>query len=199
MPMQSQYVIQKCVTVFANRGTKCPVARYRGWGMTDKASRRVVSEEQHMNAEEEKTVRKSLVFQTFLKVSGLRINPESIESRIPPEPDILCLHESDGKLAFELVEICAEGVAQRISAARDGEEFGFVRSSDPSAGALRKKLGKNYLTAFPVDLLCYTAGRTISPDAVILAAVRPLMETSSGKFRRVWLLGDRCHLVWPLG
>jgi hypothetical protein len=148
-----------------------------------------------MNAEEEKAIRERLVFHTFLKSSGLPIRPESIESRMPPEPDILCVHENDGKLAFELVEICAEDVARKVSAARRGQEFGFVRSADPSEDVLRKKLEKNYDTPCPVELLCYTSGRTISPDAVILAALRPMLETNSGKFRRVWLLGDLCHLV----
>lgn len=150
-----------------------------------------------MNAEEEKAMRERCVFRTFLKESGSQIAPESIESRKPPEPDILCVHESDGKLAFELVEICAEDIARKVSAARKGNEAEFVRSSDPSGGALRKKLEKDYRTEYPVGLLCYTAGRTISPDAVILAAIRPLIETNSRKFYRVWLLGDRCHLVWP--
>ncbi len=156
------------------------------------------SRRRKMNAEKEKAMRERLVFQTFVKESGLPINSESVESRKPPEPDILCLHKNDGKLAFELVEICAEDIARKISAI-DKEEFGFVRSADPSRDVLRKKLKKNYRTEYPIDLLCYTSGRTISPDAVIIAAVRPLIETNIGEFRRVWLLGDRCHLVWPAG
>ena len=66
-----------------------------------------------MNAEEEKATRERLVFRTFLKESGLQISPKSIESRKLPEPDILCVHENDGTLAFELVEICAEDIAER--------------------------------------------------------------------------------------
>ena len=75
----------------------------------------------------------------------------------------------------------------------------FVRSADPSRDVLRKKLKKKYHTEYPVELLCYTAGRTISPDDVILAEIRLLIEANSGEFRRVWLFADRCHLVWPLG
>lgn len=152
-----------------------------------------------MNAEEKKAMRERLVFQTFIEESGLRVRPKSIiESRKPPEPDILCVHENDGTLAFELVEICAEDIARKVSAI-GREEFGFVRSADPSLDVLRKKLQKNYRTEYPVDLLCYTSGRVVSPDAVILATIRPLIETISRKFRRIWLLGDRCHLVWPPG
>jgi hypothetical protein len=159
---------------------------------------RVVFRGWKMNAEEEKATRERLVFRTFLKESGLQISPKSIESRKPPEPDILCVHENDGTLAFELVEICAEDIARKISAI-GSEEFGFVRSADPAGDVLRKKLKKNYRTEYPVDLLCYASGRTVSPDSVILAAIRPLIETNSGKFRRVWLFGDRCYLAWPLG
>jgi len=150
-----------------------------------------------MNAEEDKTMREMRVFKAFIKSSGLQISPESAESRKPPEPDILCVHEIDGKLAFELVEICAEEIARKLSAIGK-EEFGFVRSADPSRNILRKKLKKNYRTEHPIDLLCYT-GRTISSDDEILVTVRPLIETNRGQFRRVWLFGDRCHLVWPLG
>jgi hypothetical protein len=149
-----------------------------------------------MNVEEEKAMRERLVFRTFLKVSGLQISPESIESRKPPEPDILCVHESDGKLAFELVGICAEDLARKVSAARRGEEFGFVRSSDPSGDVLRKKLEKNYHTAYPVELLCYV-DRSLSADSQILATIRPMIDMNNGQFRRIWLLGDECHLVWP--
>src|ERR1700691_6075469 len=114
-----------------------------------------------MNAEEEKAARERLVFQAFIKASGLPISPESVESRKPPEPDILCVHEGDGKLAFELVEICAEDIARKLSAIGK-EKFGFLRSADPSRDVLQKKLKKNYRTEYPVDLLCYTSGRAIS-------------------------------------
>lgn len=146
--------------------------------------------------EEEKAERERAVFQAFIKASGLKIDPESVESCKPPRPDIVCFQENDGNIAFELVEICAQDLASKISAIKK-EEFGFVRSNDPSRDVLQKKLKKHYETEHPIELLCYTAGRTISPDDVILAAIHPMIDMNNGQFRRIWLLGDQCHLVWP--
>jgi hypothetical protein len=156
-----------------------------------------LSEGRRMNAEAEKSQREKCVFRAFINKSGLEIDPDSFESRRPPEPDILCRHNRDGKLAFELVEICNEDLARKISTIGK-EDFGFVRSSDPSANAIRKKLKKDYHTEYPVDLLCYTSGRVISPDAVIIEAIRSVIDMNSRQFCRIWLLGDQCHLVWPV-
>jgi len=87
-----------------------------------------------MNAEEEKAMRERLVFRTFLKVSGLQIDPESIESRKPPEPDILCVHECDGKLAFELVEICAEDLARKY------QQYAKEKNLDSCAVPTRREM-----------------------------------------------------------
>jgi hypothetical protein len=42
------------------------------------------------------------VFLRFLEASCLPIDRNSIEKRSPPEPDILCMHQSEGAVAFEL-------------------------------------------------------------------------------------------------
>jgi hypothetical protein len=149
-----------------------------------------------MTVEETKAERERFVFRTFIEKSGLQIRLESVESRKPPEPDILCFQDNEGKIAFELVEICDETLARKISET-DNEEFGYVRCSDPSRAVLRKKLKRSYQTEHPIELLCY-AGRTISADSTILAGIRPMISGSNGQFRRIWLLGDRHHLVWPI-
>jgi hypothetical protein len=150
-----------------------------------------------MNAEAEKAERERSVFEAFIQESGIPINPESVESCRPPKPDILCLHGSEGHVAFELVEVCDPNIAQTTSVI--GKEGGvrFVRGSDPSLDVLRKKLKKTYKSEYPIELICYQDGRTISPDAVILAAIYPLISINNGQFRRIWLLGNKCHLVWP--
>jgi len=43
------------------------------------------------------------VFLRFLEASHLPIYWNSLEKRFPPEPDILCAHQSEGVVAFELV------------------------------------------------------------------------------------------------
>jgi hypothetical protein len=103
---------------------------------------------QEMNTAAKKAERERRVFQKFITTSKLSIVPESVESRPPPEPDILCLDAQEGHIAFELVEICDESLARKLSAI-DKEEFGFLRSQDSSWAVLRKKLRKSYLTGHP--------------------------------------------------
>ena len=147
-----------------------------------------------MSRAAEKAERERCAFQKFIRMSKLPIVPESVESRPHPEPDILCLDAKEGYIAFELVEICEEGLARKLSAIGK-EEFGFVRSRDPSWSVLRKKLRKSYRTGHPVELLCYV-GRSLSADSQVRATIQPMIDMYNGQFRRIWLLGDECHLIF---
>lgn len=53
-------------------------------------------------------------FTRFASVAAIPIDPQSIEKRNPPEPDILCCHLHDGPIAFELVELLDENFAGRL-------------------------------------------------------------------------------------
>lgn len=133
------------------------------------------------------------IFLRFLKVSQLPISPASVEKRSPPAPDILCTHRSEGQIAFELVEMCDSNVAKSIAAASDR----YLRTSDPSPRIIFKKLRRKYRTDAPIELLCYTAGRIVTPDSHIALAMRPYLRSWRNVFRRVWLLGRKgVHLVW---
>ena len=55
------------------------------------------------------------VFLRFLEASHLPIDRNSVEKRSPPEPDILCTHQSEGAVAFELVELCDSRLATSIA------------------------------------------------------------------------------------
>ena len=136
------------------------------------------------------------IFREFAKKADLPLS--GAEKRNPPEPDIRCLHDQEGYIAFELVEICDPKVAKIIGDARKSKVGGvtFARTSDPSQLILRKKLEKQYETANPIELLCYTAGRVITSDDVIIPTIMPLVESHSSVFRRIWLLGEMVHLVW---
>jgi len=76
------------------------------------------------------------VFGRFLELSGLPIDPTSVEKRLPPEPDILCRHETEGIVAFELVEMCDRNLAKFTAQADEG----YLRTSDPSAVVISNKL-----------------------------------------------------------
>jgi|SRR5580704_13806092 hypothetical protein len=156
-----------------------------------------------MNTEATKKERERLVFEAFIKKSGLQIGPESIQSCDPPEPDIVCWQENEGKIAFELTEICDEAVARVTSTIKGSDQPVYIRGSDPTWKA-REKLKKRYETEYPVELLCYTAGRTMSPDDLVRDKIRSMAEMDNGQFRRIWLLlasqgqqRDLVYLVWP--
>lgn len=136
------------------------------------------------------------VFLHFLEASRLPIDRTSVEKRSPPEPDILCTHQSEGAVAFELVEMCDPRLARSIANASDG----YLRTSDPSPNIISKKLRKKYETAVPIELLCYTAGRIITPDNVILSTIKPYLRTWRHTFSRAWLLGRKgVYVVWDAG
>jgi hypothetical protein len=136
------------------------------------------------------------VFLRFLEASHLPIYRNSVEKRFPPEPDILCTHQSEGAVAFELVEMCDSRLTSSIAKASDG----YLRTSDPSPNIISKKLRKKYETAVPIELLCYTAGRVITPDNVILSTITPYLRTWRHTFSRAWLLGRKgVYVVWDAG
>ena len=51
----------------------------------------------------------------FASVAGLPIVPGTVESRSPPEPDIVCEIEGRGRVAFELVTLFDEDLARTLS------------------------------------------------------------------------------------
>lgn len=54
------------------------------------------------------------VFLEFAPVSGLQIDIDSVESREPPEPDIVCQIAEDGIVGFELTELIDREFMARI-------------------------------------------------------------------------------------
>lgn len=149
-----------------------------------------------MASEHAKGEKEVAVFMRFLEASRLPIDPSSIEKRSPPEPDILCTHRSEGTTAFELVEMCDPRLARSSAKASDG----YLRTSDPSANIISKKLRKKYQTDAPIELLCYTAGRIVTPDNVILPTIKSYLRSWRHTFRRAWLLGRKgIYVVWDAG
>ena len=137
-----------------------------------------------------------LIFTDFVKAAGLPIDVTSIEKRMPQEPDLRCLHRDEGPIAYELVEICDPNLAE-IFAAPVEKVPAYVRTADPSASIIRKKLRCEYQTDLPIYLLMYTAGRVITPANVILPTVRPCLESWRNVFRGAWLFdGGAVHRVW---
>jgi hypothetical protein len=149
-----------------------------------------------MSSEQTKGAYEVEVFRRFIEAAKLPIAPSSVEKREPPEPDIRCLHSTDGPIAFELVELCDPNLAKAIATLSTE----YIRTSDPSARIVSKKLRLSYDTNLPIELLCYTDGRIITPDDVIIPTITPYLGSWSHVFRRAWLLGHKgkVHELWAV-
>jgi hypothetical protein len=141
-----------------------------------------------MRSEDTKGIRELEIFQDFVKRSALRIDPDSVEKRKPPEPDILCKCFDEGIIAFELVELCDPTLAALLN--DTNLELEFAYTSDPSVNIIRRKRMRSYQTEYPIELLCYTDGRIVTPEDVIIPTIRLYFEYNAGEFRRVWFLED---------
>jgi hypothetical protein len=73
----------------------------------------------------------------------------------------------------------------------------FMWTADPTAAVIRNKLAKTYQTTHPIELLCYTDGRLVTPDDAIIPTIREIIEAHGfGMFQRVWLLGEEsCQVI----
>lgn len=54
------------------------------------------------------------IFEAFAKVAPFKVLPGSVESRSPPEPDILCQIKDHGQVGFELTELIDQAHMARI-------------------------------------------------------------------------------------
>lgn len=149
-----------------------------------------------MTIAEAQAIREFGAFERFIKLGLLPIDPNTVEKRPDPEPDILCRIEGQGMVAFELAELCAEDVAKLVAKPARG----FTWTSDPSARIVRDKLTKTYLTPHRIELLLHTEGRLVSTDDMIIATIRPILQSRDGPFQRVWLHGEHGgYEVWRAG
>ena len=143
-------------------------------------------------AELKKADKEKEIFRIFVQKSSLPVDLLSIECKRPPEPDSLCAHATEGKIAFELAELCIEEIAKAnsdmIKPGRSGYSCMFV--SDPTKDVVRSKLSKSYRTEYPIELLLYTNGRTGSTDEWIILDIRDVVgNIGLGQFRKIWILG----------
>ncbi|WP_018294846.1 hypothetical protein [Mariprofundus ferrooxydans] len=144
-----------------------------------------------MGSEQDKAKIELAVFGEFVQRSALAVDPASIRKPgAESEPDIFCTLINEGQVAFELVEICSSDIAATISKIRLGGTA-VLSTSDPTSEIIRRKLHKTYKTGLPIELLCYTNGRTVSPDDQIVEGLRQWVGSIEGPFRKVWLLGEK--------
>lgn len=120
----------------------------------------------------------------------------TVSSRPEPEPDLLCIHASDGPIAFELVSLTDPTIAQVQAVGQNACQDAFS-TSDPSERIIRNKLRKKYTTsAKRIELLIYTNGQIITPDDAIISTICPWLEAVAHPFSCVWFMGEHttCRL-----
>lgn len=151
----------------------------------------------HMGTEQKKAEVELTAFQEFISKSGISVNPTSVcKSGAQSEPDIFCTLNTGEEVAYELVEICSSDIAAALSKLKKGGTSA-LSTSDPTERTIRQKLHKTYRTARPIELLCYTNGRTVSPDDLILRELQLWANAIDSSFRRIWLLGEKgVYQVW---
>ncbi len=151
-----------------------------------------------MSTEEGKAFIELKVFKEFIEKTQLPIRPESIKKPGgKSDPDIFCTFQNGEDVAFELVEICASDIAIHISNLSEA----YIRTSDPTEKNVLKKLikSKSYKTQLPIELLCYTNGRVVSPDSMIIEGARRVANLNESRFRKIWLLGKKgAYEVWKI-
>ena len=150
-----------------------------------------------MGTEQKKAEVELTVFEEFISKSGISVNPASVSKPgAQSEPDIFCTLGTGEEIAYELVEICSSDIAATLSKLKKGDTS-TLSTSDPTERTIRQKLNKTYRTARPIELLCYTNGRTVSPDDLILRELQLWANAIDSSFRRIWLLGEKgVYQVW---
>jgi|JI6StandDraft_1071083.scaffolds.fasta_scaffold117874_2 hypothetical protein len=138
-------------------------------------------------------------FLDFVERIGEKDIWHSVESRDPPEPDLLCMHVKRGLIAFELVAITDPLIAQ-VNAGDALPGMHSFSTSDPSERIIRKKLKRKYKTEYPLELLVYNDLLVITPDDDIVATILPWIGSISHPFQRVWFMGQYLtECIWNAG
>ena len=129
-------------------------------------------------------------FARFVERLGTQNEWASISSQPEPEPDLLCIHVTDGPIAYELVSLTDPVIAEVQAAGVKAIQNAFS-TSDPAERIVRNKLHKTYRTkAHHIELLIYTDGQIITPDDAVIPTVLPWFDAISHPFKRVWFMGE---------
>ncbi len=160
-----------------------------------------------MGTEAEKGEHEIRVMQEFAEIArdqlashGGAINPDLITKREQREPDLLCGRDNGEYVAFELVRNADQDLAKfldKIKKADDPNQSQYIRGADPTSQIAKKKFSKQYDTDYPIELLIYFEGRTITPDDVAILNLKESTDWEDSQFDRVWYFGEEGgYLIW---
>jgi hypothetical protein len=152
-----------------------------------------------MNREAYKSEYERAVFNDFLDRTGLNIDRTSIRSgnAMLNEPDLIYTCADGNYVGFELGRLTDPNLKRVVNRWEpiNGE---YVRTSDPSPEITRKKLEKTYLVTFPVHLLLYKENPIITPDNIIILAIKPLCDHAHS-YSKVWFMGKTIEVLYEHG
>ena len=140
------------------------------------------------NKDKQKEVRERDNFLRFLRAAGWSVVEEEIESRKPPEPDIL--YRCNGKIAaFEMLSVTQSEFMQPLENAQ-------VIYPGPTTlkDNLRKKLGTNYNSQYPVELIIYCHISMATNDSNLMDMQDVLWNADQIPFQRIWYFGENDRL-----
>lgn len=151
-----------------------------------------------MGTDTSKSANERSVLEYLIGERNLPINRSSIAKLLGDRMPDFRATTLDGELvAFEITEICAQEVARLISEAKRGETFA-IHTADPTSYILTSKLSKRYAIDYPIELVCFWGGRTISTDDMIVPTMQCILESAlANPFRRVWYVGEEEFREFP--
>jgi len=125
------------------------------------------------------------VFTEFVEKAEANIDINTIEKRLPPEPDILCRDLDGNYIAFELAELCSQEMAHLKAKPREGTIRVDTREDVRKITTNKNKKSFKYETKHPIEILYYTSDRTHPNEDVIINSI----NTGYSKYRKIWFLG----------
>jgi hypothetical protein len=149
-----------------------------------------------MSSAAQKAASEREVFLRFVEMLGEATAWHSVTSREPPEPDLLCLNIERGNVAFELVAITDPQIAE-VNAGHGRSPTGAYWTSDPTERIIRKKLGRQYVSEYPIELLVYNDMLVITPEDSIVEIAVAWLGSKEHIFTRAWFMGEHeAQLIW---
>src|ERR1041384_8167673 len=104
--------------------------------------------------EQQKAAWERKVFVEAAAIASIEGLPESVESRQPPEPDILCTLRNGQRVAFELVELVdpdePRALARSLRTPDKPEAFA-IDAAAATRRNLRKHLENRYVSQHPME------------------------------------------------
>ena len=155
--------------------------------------------------EETKAQRERELFSRFAQAARLQVQPGTLRSGDPPEPDISCIIGQQAHY-FELSEIVDQGLAHRVGIALNEMKItgGVYSQTEPLVQTFLKKAQKNYdVGTSPFELVAYYTGYRQSPPPNASAFVEatlgliPVSMLHTGPWTRLWVFEHHTNeIIW---